>query len=59
MTLDEVVKPSKNEIQFEEKFEKPIFVETFPQSINVFTGESVKFECIVSGKPTPKVIYII
>ncbi|XP_050539074.1 muscle M-line assembly protein unc-89 isoform X2 [Daktulosphaira vitifoliae] len=43
-----------NEIKYEEKLEKPVFIETFTDAI-VFLGDFVKFECIVVGKPTPKV----
>lgn len=59
LTFDAVVKPSTNVIHFEEKVEKPIFIENFPTTVDAFAGESVKFECIVGGKPTPKVNCII
>lgn len=57
-TFESAVKPSTNEVYFEEKFEKPIFIEKFPSEISIFNGEGVKFECIVVGKPTPKVNFI-
>lgn len=54
--FDTAPKPSPDdEVHFEEKFEKPVFVETFSPSVHVFTGETIKFECIVVGKPAPKV----
>lgn len=53
-TFEEAVKPSTDKVLFEDKFEKPIFVETFCD-VNVSVGETVKFECIVVGKPAPKV----
>lgn len=57
-TFDTAVKLSTNEIHFEEKLERPAFTETFSDA-NLFTGESVKFECIVIGKPTPKVSFVV
>lgn len=57
-TFDTATKSSTDEVHFEEKLEKPIFIEKFSEHVNLFTGESVKFECIVIGKPTPKVHYI-
>lgn len=55
-TFDTATKSSSNdEVHFEEKFEKPVFVEKFSPSVHVFTGETIKFECIVVGKPAPKV----
>lgn len=53
--FDTAAKSSIDEVHFEEKLEKPIFIETFSEKVNIFTGESIKFECIVVGKPTPKV----
>jgi len=53
-TFDSAIKPSTDKVHFEEKLEKPSFTETFPSDMNVFTGENVKFECIVVGKPAPK-----
>lgn len=53
-TFDAAAMPSTDEVHFEEKLEKPLFVEKF-SDVDVFTGESVKFECIVVGKPAPKV----
>lgn len=58
-TFETATKPSTDEIHFEEKLEKPIFIETFSEHVNLIAGESVKFECIVVGKPTPKVNCII
>lgn len=55
-TFDASAKSSTNEVHFEEKLEKPTFVETFSPDVSVTRGESVKFECIVVGKPNPKVI---
>lgn len=57
-TFDSVTKSSSNEVHFEEKFEKPEFIESFSDA-NLFIGEGIKFECIVIGKPTPKVSFII
>jgi len=58
-TFDDAVKYSStdHQVHFEEKLEKPVFVETFPPHAYVSAGETVKFECIVVGKPTPKVKY--
>jgi hypothetical protein len=53
-TFDATAVPVTDEIHFEEKLEKPVFIETF-SDVEVFAGESVKFECIVVGKPAPKV----
>ncbi|KAL4132315.1 hypothetical protein QTP88_009488 [Uroleucon formosanum] len=53
-TFDTAVNPSTDKVYFEEKLEKPSFTETFPSVVNVLAGESVKFECIVVGKPAPK-----
>lgn len=58
LTFDAAVKPSMDKVHFEEKFEKPTFVETFPH-VNAVDGETVKFECIVVGKPAPKVRNIL
>jgi len=41
-------------IQMEEKLIQPTFKETF-QDRKVVEGTSTKFECIVTGKPSPKV----
>lgn len=41
-------------VKHEDKLEKPVFTETFGDA-TVLPGEFVKFECIVVGKPTPKV----
>lgn len=57
-TFDAAAVPTKDEVHFEEKLEKPFFVETF-SDVSVFTGESVKFECIVVGKPAPKVSFTV
>lgn len=54
MTFEDAVKPSTDKVLFEEKLEKPIFVESFGD-VNASVGETVKFECIVVGKPAPKV----
>lgn len=55
-SFDAAIKnPPAGRVHFEEKLEKPIFVETFSSDAHVFDGESIKFECIVIGKPTPKV----
>lgn len=57
-----VVKPASNEsfkreelIPMEEKFVAPSFEEVFEDRRVVLPGVSTKFECIVHGKPTPKV----
>lgn len=55
-TFETAVKnPVTDKVHFEEKLETPTFVETFSPDADVYTGETVKFECIVVGKPTPKV----
>ena len=41
-------------IQMEEKLIQPTFKETF-QDRKILEGVSTKFECIVIGKPSPKV----
>lgn len=43
-----------SDIHLEDKFEYPSFVELFTDQI-VYEGAPAKFECIVRGKPTPKV----
>jgi len=53
-TFDTAVNPPTDKVHFEEKLEKPSFTETFSSVVNAFAGESVKFECIVVGKPAPK-----
>jgi len=53
-TFDTAVNPPTDKVHFEEKLEKPSFTETFPSVVNAYAGESVKFECIVVGKPAPK-----
>lgn len=53
-TFEDAVKPSTEQVLFEERFEKPVFVETF-RDVDASVGEAVKFECIVVGKPAPKV----
>ncbi|XP_057334956.1 titin isoform X6 [Microplitis mediator] len=57
-----VVKPASNEsfkreelIPMEEKFVAPSFEEVFEDKRVVLPGVSTKFECIVHGKPTPKI----
>lgn len=56
-TFDASGKPSTDPVlhQFDEKFKKPEFVETFSSEANAYGGATVKFECIVAGKPNPKV----
>lgn len=44
-------------VQMEEKLIAPTFKERFDDR-RVLEGVSTKFECIVLGKPSPKVIYI-
>jgi len=41
-------------IQMEERLTRPTFKETF-QDRKIVEGVSTKFECIVIGKPSPKV----
>lgn len=41
-------------VRMEEKLLEPFFKERF-ENKNVLEGVAVKFECIVSGKPVPKV----
>jgi hypothetical protein len=53
VTLDSVSAPPQ---QIEEKHIPPAFTELFSDRA-VAEGESTKFECIVTGKPTPKVSY--
>lgn len=43
--------------EFEEVKTPPIFKETFSDH-NVFDGTATKFECIVTGKPTPKIKWL-
>ncbi|XP_044588390.1 uncharacterized protein LOC123267682 isoform X4 [Cotesia glomerata] len=57
-----VVKPASNEsfkreelIPMEEKLVAPSFEEIFEDKRVVLPGVSTKFECIVHGKPTPKI----
>ncbi|CAG5081160.1 Similar to sls: Titin (Drosophila melanogaster) [Cotesia congregata] len=57
-----VVKPASNEsfkreelIPMEEKLLAPSFEESFEDKRVVLQGVSTKFECIVHGKPTPKI----
>ncbi|XP_026815442.1 titin isoform X5 [Rhopalosiphum maidis] len=57
-TFESAVKPSTDKVHFEEKLETPLFTETFSPNVNVVPGESVKFECIVVGKPAPKVRWL-
>ncbi|CAI6344104.1 unnamed protein product [Macrosiphum euphorbiae] len=57
-TFDTAVNPPTDKVHFEEKLEKPSFTETFPSVVDAFAGESVKFECIVFGKPAPKVRWL-
>jgi len=54
LTFDSAIKPPTDKVHFEEKLEKPLFTETFSPNVDVVPGESVKFECIVVGKPAPK-----
>ncbi|XP_050062195.1 titin isoform X3 [Aphis gossypii] len=58
MTFDSAIKPPTDKVHFEEKLEKPLFTETFSPNVDVVPGESVKFECIVVGKPAPKVRWL-
>ncbi|XP_011705984.1 PREDICTED: uncharacterized protein LOC105461199 isoform X2 [Wasmannia auropunctata] len=44
-------------IQMEEKLIQPIFKETF-QDRKILEGVSTKFECIITGKPSPKVQWL-
>ncbi|XP_024868428.1 muscle M-line assembly protein unc-89-like isoform X5 [Temnothorax curvispinosus] len=44
-------------IQMEEKLIQPTFKETF-QDRKVLEGVSTKFECIVAGKPSPKIHWL-
>ncbi|XP_025203968.1 titin isoform X3 [Melanaphis sacchari] len=57
-TFDSAVNPPTDKVLFEEKLEKPLFTETFSPNVCVVPGESVKFECIVVGKPAPKVRWL-
>lgn len=60
-----VVKPSNDSskreelVQMEEKLVPPSFEEIFEGKRVIASGVSIKFECIVHGKPTPKVNLII
>lgn len=55
-----VIKPSNESlkreelVQMEEKLMQPLFEEVFDDRI-ILAGIPTKFECIVHGKPTPKV----
>lgn len=43
-----------SEVHLEDKFEYPSFAELFTDQI-IYEGAPAKFECIVRGKPAPKV----
>lgn len=45
---------SASDVRLEERGTVPAFTELFADR-EVFDGEPTKFECIVTGKPTPKV----
>lgn len=47
-------KDAPSDVVFEEKLKHPYFVERFADLV-VGEGAPAKFECIVKGRPTPKV----
>ena len=51
-----IVKPKAKPAEPEEKFTLPVFKETFGDVI-VKEDDGIKFECVIVGKPTPKVSF--
>lgn len=49
-----IVKPKAKPAEPEEKFTLPVFKETFGDA-TVNEDDGIKFECVIVGKPTPKV----
>lgn len=45
-----------SDVHLDDKYEYPTFTEWFSDQV-VAEGESAKFECIVKGRPAPKVCY--
>lgn len=51
-----IVKQKPKPVEPEEKLTLPIFKETFTDTV-VNENDETKFECVIVGKPTPKVSF--
>lgn len=56
-SLSSVGETKSSDVHLEDRFERPTFTEFFCDKV-VFEGEPVRFECIVRGKPVPKVGFL-